>query len=92
MGGRRPRTGAHHREHPARVTPDTAFRNARQKSDLQNARIENDIENDKALLRVMTAAMRDDTDLFNQFLDDASFYRWLTDTVFSFADELAGTR
>ena len=63
---------------PARVAADTAFRNARQNSDRQNARI----EHDKALLRVMTAVMRDDTELFKQFMDNASFKRWLNDTVF----------
>ena len=59
---------------PARVAADSAFRNARQNSDRQNARI----EHDKALLRVMTAVMRDDTELFKQFMDNASFKRWLT--------------
>ena len=71
---------------PARVAADTAFRNARQNSDRQNARI----EHDKALLRVMTAVMRDDTELFKQFMDNDSFKRWLTDTVFSLAYDPAG--
>ena len=71
---------------PSRVAADTAFRNARQNSDRQNARI----EHDKALLRVMTSVMRDDTELFKQFMDNASFKRWLTDTVFSLAYEPAG--
>ena len=71
---------------PARVAADTAFRNARQNSDPQNARI----EHDKALVRVMTAVMRDDTELFKQFMDNASFKRWLTDTVFSLAYQPAG--
>ena len=70
---------------PSRVAADTAFRNARQNSDRQNARI----EHDKALLRVMTSVMRDDTELFKQFMDNASFKRWLTDTVFSLAYEPA---
>ena len=46
----------------------TAFRNAQRNSDRQNARI----EHDKASLRVMTAVMRDDTELFKQFMDNAS--------------------
>ena len=71
---------------PSRVAADTAFRNARQNSDRQNARI----EHEQALLRVMTAVMRDDTELFKQFMDNASFNRWLTDTVFSLAYEPAG--
>ena len=49
----------------------TAFRNVQRNSDRQNARI----EHDKALLRVMTAVMRDDTELFKQFMDNASFKR-----------------
>ena len=53
---------------PARIPADSAFRNARQNSNRQNARI----EHDKALLRVMTAVMRDDTELFKQFMDNAS--------------------
>ena len=40
---------------PARVAADTAFRNAQQNSDKQNARI----EHDKALVRVMTSLMKD---------------------------------
>ena len=68
---------------PERVREDTAFRNAQRNSDRQNARI----EHDKALLRVMTAVMRDDTELFKQFVDNAGFKRWMTDTVFSLACE-----
>jgi hypothetical protein len=47
-------------------------------SDKQNARI----EHDKALARVMTAVLKDDTELFKQFSDYESFRRWLLDTVF----------
>ena len=72
---------------PERVREDTAFRNAQRNSDRQNARI----EHDKALLRVMTAVMRDDTELFKQFMDNDSFKRWMTDTVFSLAYEPAAT-
>lgn len=63
---------------PNRVAADTAYQNARQNSDKQNARI----EHDKALQRVMTAVLKDDTELFKQFMDNESFRRWLTDTVF----------
>ena len=63
---------------PARVAADTAYRNARDNSDKQNARI----EHDKALGRIMTALMKDDTELFKQFMDNESFKRWMTDTVF----------
>ena len=72
---------------PDRVREDTAFRNAQRNSDRQNARI----EHDQALLRVMTAVMRDDTELFKQFMDNDSFKRWMTDTVFSLAYEPAAT-
>ena len=63
---------------PNRVAADTAYQNAKQNSDRQNARI----EHDKALSRVMTAVLKDDTELFKQFMDNESFRRWLTDTVF----------
>lgn len=32
--------------------------------------------------RVMTAVLKDDTELFKQFTDNESFRRWLTDTSF----------
>ena len=63
---------------PARVAADTAFRNAQQNSDKQNARI----EHDKALQRVITALMKDDTQLFKEFMDNASFKRLVSDTSF----------
>jgi type I restriction enzyme R subunit len=66
-------------EIPARVAADAAYQNARKFSDKQNARI----EHDKALVRVMTALLQDDTELFKQFSDNESFKRWLTDTVFA---------
>ena len=34
------------------------------------------------LARVMTAVLKDDTELFKQFMDNESFRGWLTDTVF----------
>ena len=66
-----------------RVAADTAYRNARQHSDRQNARI----EHDKALGRVMTAVLKDDTELFRQFSDNDSFRRWLADAVFALTYE-----
>lgn len=65
-------------EIPARVSADPAYRNAQKNSDKQNARI----EHDKALLRVMTAVMKDDTELFKQYMDNEGFRRWMTDTMF----------
>ena len=66
---------------PSRVADDAAFRNARANSDEQNARI----EHDRALLRVMTSVMKDDAELFKQFMDNDGFKRWMTDTVFDLA-------
>jgi type I restriction enzyme R subunit len=66
-------------EIPDRVSADTAFQNAKKHSDRQNARI----EHDKALVRVMTAVLKDDAELFKQFSDNDSFRKWLADTVFA---------
>lgn len=66
-------------EIPKRVAEDAAYYNARMNSDKQNARI----EHDRALARVMTALLKDDTELYKQFSDNESFKRWLADTVFS---------
>lgn len=65
-------------EIPTKVASDVAYQNAKRNSDRQNARI----EHDKALMRVMLGVMRDDTELFRQFIDNESFKQWLTDTVF----------
>ena len=70
---------------PARVSADIAFKNAQQNSDRENARI----EHDKALERVMTSIMKDDNELFKQFVDNKGFKRWLTDAVFGIAYEQA---
>lgn len=63
---------------PARVAADPRYQNARKNSDRQNAKV----EHDEALKRVMTAVVRDDTELFKQFMDNEGFRRWMTDTVF----------
>ncbi len=63
---------------PCRVAADGAYQNARRNSDKQNARI----EHNKALARVMTAVLKDDTELFKHFMDNQSFRRWMTDMVF----------
>ena len=63
---------------PNRVAADAAFQNARKNSDAQNARI----EHDKALVRVMTALLQDDAQLFKQFMDNEAFQRWMKDAVF----------
>jgi len=68
---------------PNRVAADKAYQNAKQNSDKQNARI----QDDEALARVMTAVLKDDTELFKQLMDNESFRRWLTDTVFGITYE-----
>ena len=70
---------------PARVAQDAAFKNARENSDEQNARI----EHAKALTRVMTGLIQDDAELFKQFMDNDSFRRWMTETVFGLACDRA---
>ena len=68
---------------PSRVARDTAFKNAQKNSDRENARI----EHDEALSRVITAVMKDDTELFKQFMDNPGFKRWMSDTSFWLAYE-----
>ncbi len=63
---------------PARVASDAAFRNARRNSDRENTRI----EHDRALLRAMQNVMKDDTELFKQFMDNDGFKRWMSEVVF----------
>ena len=68
---------------PARVAADAAFRNARQNSDAANARI----EHDRVLARIVTGMVKDDAELFKQFMDNEGFKRWMTDRVFELACE-----
>ena len=63
---------------PSRVAQDTAFKNAQDNSDRENARI----EHDNALLRVMMAVMKDDTQLFKKFMDDPDFKQWMSNLSF----------
>ena len=71
---------------PAQVAADAAFRNARQNSDDANARI----EHDRVLARIVTGMVKDDAELFKQFMDNEGFKRWMTDRVFELACEQAG--
>jgi type I restriction enzyme R subunit len=66
-------------EIPQKVAANPAYQNAKRNSDKQNARI----EHDKALAGVIVGLMKDDTELFKQFSDNAEFKRWLTDTIFA---------
>ncbi len=71
---------------PSRVAANTAFKNAQQNSDRENARI----EHDKALGREMDSVMDDDMKLFRKFSDDDDFQRWLSDLSFDLAYKQAG--
>ena len=62
----------------SRVADDEAYRNARENSDKENARV----EHDRALKRVMTSIVKDDTQLFKLFADNDGFRRWLTEQMF----------
>ena len=73
---------------PSRVAANTAFKNARQNSDRENARI----EHDKALEREMDSVMDDDMKLFRKFSDDDDFQRWLSDLSFDLAYKQAAAR
>ncbi len=63
---------------PGRVAADSAFQNARENSDEENAKI----EHERALQRVMTAIMKDDNQLFKQFMDNRSFKQWMTARIY----------
>jgi len=65
-------------EIPVKVAADEAYKNAIENSDKQNARI----EHDKALQRVIIDMLNDQTELFKQFMDNPSFKKWLSDTIF----------
>ena len=68
---------------PRRVSADPAYKNAIRNSDKQNARI----EHDKALTRVMTDVLKDDMELFKQFMDNDSFRHWMAEMVFGLTYE-----
>lgn len=63
---------------PEKVKSDEKYVNARKNSDKANARI----ESDNALQRVILQLMKDDTELFKQFMDNESFKQWMCETVF----------
>ena len=48
-------------------------------SDQQNAQI----EHDQALQRAVIELLSDHTELFKQFSDNASFRKWLSETIFT---------
>lgn len=62
---------------PAQVAADQSFKNA-----LKNTPNTARVEHDKALGRVMSAVLKDDTQLVKMFFDDPGFRKWLTDKVY----------
>ena len=65
-------------EIPAKVAADRRYRNAMKRPDRDNARI----EHDKALERVVTELLSDHAELFRQFMDNPSFKKWLSESMF----------
>lgn len=63
-----------------KVAADPAFQNAK-KNTPNAARI----EHDKALARVMLTLLRDDTQVYKQFVENDSFRRFVTDMVYQIA-------
>ncbi len=72
---------------PERVATDSAYLNARKYSDDENARI----EFDKALKQAMNSIIKDDHQLYKQFIDNDSFRRWMTENVFILTERSDGS-
>ena len=66
-------------ELPAKVSADGPFQNARENGDAENVRI----EFEAALGRAMSGMLQDETELYKLYVDNPSFERWLSDTVFA---------
>lgn len=65
-----------------KVAADQAYRNAR-KNTPNAARI----EHDKPLAKVMLTLLKDDTQVYKQFVENESFRRFVTDMVFTITSE-----
>ena len=63
---------------PSQVAKDEKYANARQHSDRQNAQV----EHNRALEKVMTSMMEDESQLFKLFTDNEIFKAWLQEKVF----------
>ena len=63
---------------PDRVNEDEAYQNAKMHSDRQNARV----EHDAALKRQITAALRDNTELYRKYTEDQAFQGDLNEMIF----------
>ncbi len=67
-----------------KVAADPAYQNAKRNTP-QTARI----EHDKALAKVMLELLKDDTELYKQFVQNPSFKRFVTDMVFGLTSDIA---
>lgn len=65
-----------------KVAADPAYQNAKLNTP-QTARI----EHDKALAKVMLELLKDDTEVYKQFMQNPSFKRFVTDMIFSLTSE-----
>ena len=65
-----------------KVAGDAAYRNAK-KNTPNAARI----EHDKALAKVMLTLLKDDTQVYKQFVENESFRRFVTDMVFTLTND-----
>lgn len=65
------------------VAADQSYRNARQNTP-NSARI----EHDKALGKVMLTLLKDDTQVYKQFVENESFRRFVTDMVFTLTNDI----
>ncbi|MFA7345037.1 MAG: hypothetical protein WC003_12100 [Terrimicrobiaceae bacterium] len=65
-----------------KVAADQAYQNARRNTP-NSARI----EHDKALAKVMLTLLKDDTQVYKQFVENESFKRFVTDMVYTITNE-----
>jgi type I restriction enzyme R subunit len=65
-----------------KVAADEAFQNAK-----KNTPGAAKIEHDKALQRVMLELLKDDTEVYKQFVQNESFRRFVTDMVYQISAE-----
>ena len=85
---RRPRAQADHRGDPEPRSPPTRPTRTPRRTPTSRTPASSTT---RRSARVMTAVLKDDTELFKQFRDNESFRRWLTDTVFGMTYEQPST-
>ena len=68
-------------EIPAKVMEDPVFKNAREHSDRENARV----ERTAALQQVIMNITKDHTQFFNHFMDNPGFKRFVSNSSFDVA-------